>query len=89
MVAATCTCKSTAKGGRHELLLMKPQHIRLPIGTRVRSTYRARWFGVVVAHVGLRGVTVRITHDRTGRPIVKPNSARALRTYDGAWFDIV
>lgn len=58
------------------------------IGARVRSTFRARWFGVVVENGlthGDRCVVVRITHDRNGRPIRKPGSKRNLHTLSAGW----
>lgn len=58
------------------------------LGARVRSTFRARWFGVVVENGlpdGDRMVVVQLTHDRNGRAICKPGAAHNLHTISAGW----
>jgi len=83
-IAALETSMSPFRRTRHPTLLM-------PVGTRVKSHYRARWTGVVVEvvernerepyryrHFLLR---VKVTHDRRGRPMRKP----IYHWLDSAW----
>lgn len=66
----------------------------LPAGTVVRSHFRARWTGVVLGYCDgengpLHCVLVRITHDRNGRPITKPNSARNVKVISPGWLTVI
>jgi len=65
---------------------------RRSIGTTVRSHYRARWYGVVVGCSTTPGleqcVVVRITHDRNGKPVAKPNSPGRLIEIDPVWLTL-
>ncbi len=62
-------------------------------GARVRSTYRARWTGIVLGPAGgdypARCVRVRMTHDRHGRPVRKPLSRRHEHVLDAAWLEVL
>jgi hypothetical protein len=60
------------------------------VGMRVRSNYRARWTGIIVGFAEYprdHCAIVRITHDRRGNPIRKPNSPRNLHTLDCGWLE--
>jgi hypothetical protein len=55
-------------------------------GDVVQSGYRTPWRGVILDYAMPHGcVKVRITHDRNGRPIRKPLSARHVRTLNKFW----
>jgi hypothetical protein len=61
----------------------------MPPGTRVRSHFRARWTGIVVAHVpnGPKRMIpkIKVTHDRNGNLLRKP----IYHTYSSFWLTIV
>jgi hypothetical protein len=67
-----------------------------PAGTRLKSHYRARWTGDLIEAnwhryqhhhewVGQWIITVRITHDRNGRPLRKPRVVRM----NAAWLEVL
>ena len=59
---------------------MKPTPTRWHsiVGTKVRSAYRARWYGVIVRRdeTTPHCVWIRQTHDRCGRPMRKERTVR-------------
>lgn len=60
-----------------------------PIGTHVRSYFRARWYGTVVGDAGALHppwcVRVLRTHDRNGRPMDR----RSFAIIDRGWLEVV
>lgn len=58
------------------------------VGEIVDSTLNARWRGVIV-EINVDGraelVCVRVTHDRHGKPVRKPNRKHWLRRLDVLW----
>lgn len=65
----------------------------LPIGTKVKSRYAARWTGIVeIIWTDYGGcsnhnvVRCRITHDRYGKPMRKAFLSMPLDTY---WLEVI
>ena len=57
-------------------------------GTHVRSHFRARWSGTVIADnhwTQAHCVRVNVTHDRRGRPLRKP----LTKTLDATWLVVI
>ena len=84
---------ATLTVSRHHGTILVPVHGQREvekIGAHVRSHFRARWFGVVIGHAdqGHRCVWVRITHDRTGRPIRKPGASHNVHMLGSGWLVI-